>query len=177
MYSERILDLFKNPMNAGGLQGANGSGKYVDENCGDSVKIYLKINDNKVITEARFKTLGSVATIVASSAMCSCLLDCTIEEALNIDEERICEITGAFPEEKKYAIDFVVKAVKLAIDNYYTNLEKQLKKIAENKQAIKEEKPNKENAPKEVEPQVKEQVNERRKVSAAKAAFDELFDL
>ena len=42
MYNNKILDIFKSPTNAGGLQGANGIGKYVDETCGDFVKIYLK---------------------------------------------------------------------------------------------------------------------------------------
>ena len=41
MYSEKFLEIFKNPINAGGLQGANGVGKYVDPSCGDSIKIYL----------------------------------------------------------------------------------------------------------------------------------------
>ena len=42
MYSNKILEIFKNPANAGGLQGANGLGKYIDEECGDCVKLYLK---------------------------------------------------------------------------------------------------------------------------------------
>lgn len=170
MYSEKILEIFKTPNNAGGLQGANGVGKYIDSSCGDIVKIYLKIEDGH-INEARFKAIGSVGTIVAASAMCSCLLDCTIQEALAIDNERIYEVTGTFPNDKEYSIDFVINAVKNAIDNYYVHLEKEQKKAvntvkAETKAVDKKEKP-----------QITPEINERRNVSAAKAAFDALFDI
>ncbi len=169
MYSENVLDIFKNPINAGGLQGANGVGKYVDEACGDVVKIYLKI-ENGTISEARFKAVGGVCTIVCASAMCSCLLDCTLEEALHIDEERICQVTGTLPKEKLYSINFSVQAVKNAINNYYSHLEKELKKGKSqiNKQS--------ENLTKE-KPQITPEISERRNVSAAKAAFDALFDI
>ena len=81
MYSNKILEIFKNPSNAGGLQGANGLGKYIDEACGDQVKIYLKIDDNQEIDEARFKTMGSVGTIVASSAICQAIIGMNLDEA------------------------------------------------------------------------------------------------
>ncbi|MDY2695688.1 MAG: iron-sulfur cluster assembly scaffold protein [Eubacteriales bacterium] len=171
MYSEKFLEIFKNPINAGGLQGANGVGKYVDPSCGDSIKIYLKIDENKTIIDAHFKALGGTATIVAGSAMCSCLLDCTIEEALNIDEERLCEVTGTFPADKTYAIDFAKKALINAIENYKNNLEKELKKNP-NKKVAKEEKP-----VKTEKPEVTPLVADRRNVSAAKAKFDEMFNL
>ncbi|MBR2303336.1 MAG: iron-sulfur cluster assembly scaffold protein [Clostridia bacterium] len=92
MFSTRVLDIFKNPMSAGGLQGANGVGKYIDPVCGDQVKIYLKIEKN-IVTEARFKAVGSVATIVFASSICTCVLDCTIEECLNLNAQRLFEIT------------------------------------------------------------------------------------
>lgn len=170
MYSEKFLDIFKNPLNAGGLQGANGTGKYVDSSCGDSIKIYLKFDENQTIVGARFKALGGTATIVAGSAMCSCLLDCTISEALNIDEDRIMEVTGDFPKDKRYAIEFVKKALINAIDNYKNNLEKEMKKNA-NKTPIKEEKT------KEEKLIITPEITDRRNVSAAKAKFDEMFNL
>ena len=51
MYSNKILEIFKNPQKAGGLQGSNGIGKYIDKECGNYVKIYLKIDDNQKIIE------------------------------------------------------------------------------------------------------------------------------
>ncbi len=180
MYSERILELFKNPVNAGGLQGANGVGKFVDESCGDSVKLYLKIDENKIITEARFKAIGCVGTIVGASAMCSCLLDCTIDEALTIDKNRIYDVTGIFPTDKEYSIDYSIKALKLAIDNYYVNLEKEQKKLEAMggvKPTPKAKKEQKQEKQEQSNPEITSQVTERRNVSAAKAAFDALFDL
>lgn len=138
MYSNKILEIFKNPLNAGGLQGANAVGKYVDSQCGDQVKLYLKFNDG-TIEEARFKAVGSVGTIVAASSICSCLLDCTIEEALKISKDRIYEITGQYPKDKDYTVDFAIKAVDLAIKDYYDRLEKELKKGVKKTQKIKEE--------------------------------------
>ena len=89
MYSNKILELFKNPANAGGLQGSNGTGKYIDEACGDQVKIYLKINEKEEIDEARFKTMGAVGTIVASSALCQAIIGMTIQEAKSITKEHL----------------------------------------------------------------------------------------
>lgn len=171
MYSEKILELFKNPINAGGLQGANGTGKYIDSSCGDMVKIYLKVDENKVISEARFKAMGGVCTIVASSAICSCLLDCTLDEALKIDAERIFEVTGEFPSEKLYAIDIVKNAVKNAIDNYYVQLEKELKKLANRNEEVKKVETKKE------KPVITPEIEDRRNISAAKAAFDAMFEI
>ncbi|MBE7082285.1 MAG: hypothetical protein E7378_01210 [Clostridiales bacterium] len=128
MYNEKILKLFKNPLNSGGLQGADGIGKYTDEVCGDCVKIYIKVDETQTITEARFKTMGSVGTIAASSAMCVCLVGCSLEEAIKIDYERIYQVTGEYPTSKLYCIDFVIKAVALAIADYHEKLEKDVKK-------------------------------------------------
>ncbi|MBE7075278.1 MAG: iron-sulfur cluster assembly scaffold protein [Clostridiales bacterium] len=174
MYSNRILELFKNPTNAGGLQGANGTGKYIDEACGDYVKIYLKIDENEVISEARFKAMGNVATIVASSAICSCLLDCKIDEALKVDADRICEVTGEFPADKVESINFAIQAVKLAIDNYYEKLEKEQKKLGKTVEKTVDKKQTIKNAEKTED--IVAVANERKAVSAAKAAFDALFE-
>ena len=180
MYSDKILELFKNPINAGGLQGANGVGKYVDNACGDNLKIYLKIDEYGVICEARFKALGSAGTIVACSAICSCLLDCTIDEARAVDTNRIQEITGEYPHDKMYCLDYAVKAVDLAIVDYFEKLEKALKK------AEKEGKQLKQDITSDVSVEQKSQdiksdkeqeiVSQRRTVSAAKAAFDAMFE-
>ena len=173
MYTERILDLFKNPINAGGLKGANGVGKYVDDSCQDTIKIYLKIDENKIITEARFKAVGGVCTIVAGSAICSCLIDCNLDEAQSIDSERIYQVTGAFPKEKEYAIVIAQNAVKNAIANYFSQEEKNIKKTVE---TVKVEQKNV-SALKTQNKEIASEVSQRRTVSPAKAAFDALFDI
>lgn len=177
MYSDKILELFKNPLNAGGLQGANGVGKYTDNACGDNIKLYLKI-DNDVISEARFKTLGSAGTIVACSAICSCALDCTLDEAKMIDFARIQEVTGEYPKDKQYCLEYAIKALNLAIEDYYEKIEKAQKKAEKQVKEViepKDESPKPATQPK-IEPKVESAVEQRRTVSAAKAAFDALFE-
>lgn len=124
MYSNRVIEIFKSPTNAGGLQGANGTGKYTDEACGDCVKIYLKVNENKFVTDARFKTIGSVGSIVASSIVCSLAIDDTIENAKNISVQDVIDFVGEFGEDKEFSIEFAIKALNLAIEDYYVKLEK-----------------------------------------------------
>ena len=153
MYSNRVLEIFKSPTNAGGLQGANGTGKYTDEACGDCVKIYLKVNEDKFVTDARFKTIGSVGSIVASSVVCSLAIDDTIENAKNITVQDVIDFVGEFGEDKEYAIDFAIKALNLAIEDYYVKLEK-----AENNPSKKVEKKAKEVKIKSEEKPVQEEI-------------------
>ena len=124
MYSEKILDIFKNPQNAGGLQGSNGIGKYVDENCGDYVKIYLKIDENEKIIDARFKTMGSVCSIVASSVLVTEIVGMTISKAENLTSDIITNKTGVFPAGKEESIEFALSSLRLAIEDFRISREK-----------------------------------------------------
>lgn len=124
MYSNKIFEIFKTPKNAGGLQGSNGIGKYIDAECGDVVKIYLIIDEDKVIDEAQFKTMGSVGSIVASDVLCDIVMGLNIEEARTVKAGDVLEITGEYPSNKLYTIDFAIKALNLALDDYFERLEK-----------------------------------------------------
>lgn len=139
MYSNKIFEIFKNPTCAGGLQGSNGIGKYIDDNCGDFVKMYLKIDDNQTIIEARFKTMGSVGTIVASSVLCQQITDLTITQAQQITGEDILSITGEYPQDKKYSLDFAIRALNLAIADYFQRLEKEPKRKKADKEKLSAE--------------------------------------
>ncbi len=123
MYNSKILEIFKTPTNAGGLQGANGLGKFIDEECGDCVKIYLKINERGIVEEARFKAIGSVGTIVASSVICSLVADMNVEEAKTLSKQDVISVTGEYPQDKFYTINFALKALLLAIEDYTKKLE------------------------------------------------------
>lgn len=147
MYSAKILDIFKNPSNAGGLQGAGGIGKYVDESCGDFVKIYLKIDEDQEIIEARFKTMGSVGSIVASSVICELVTGLSIAKAQELTAKDILEITGEYPVDKMYSLDFAIRALNLAIADYYQRLEKEGTKGKK----VTAEKPKKQSQAKKVE--------------------------
>lgn len=141
MYSNKIFEIFKNPKNAGGLQGSNGVGKYIDSECGDVVKIYLIIDEDKVIDQAQFKTMGSTGSIVASDVLCDIVMGLSIEEAREVKAGNILEVTGEYPSNKLYTIDFAIKALNLALDNYFEKLEKgQITKVT--KKQKKEKKVN-----------------------------------
>ena len=119
MYNQKVLDIFRNPLNAGGLQGANGVAKVTSEKFGDVVRIYLKINESEVIENARFKAMGCVATIVISNVLCDLVKGKTLEEAKLVTAEDVVEILGQLPEEKVSLIGTVFEAFHDAVDEYY----------------------------------------------------------
>ena len=119
MYNQKVLDIFRNPLNAGGLQGANGVAKVTSEKFGDVVRIYLKINESEVIENARFKAMGCVATIVISNVLWDLVKGKTLEEAILVTAEDVVEILGQLPEEKVSLIGTVFEAFHDAVDEYY----------------------------------------------------------
>ena len=127
MYNQKILDIFKNPYNAGGLHGANGIGKVTQESTGDVVKIYIKVNENGVIEESRFKTMGCVPSIVASSILTELAVDKSLEVAGEITYEDILEVMGDLEEEKYIFVKLAIDALKVAIQDYYKKKEKEEK--------------------------------------------------
>ena len=124
MYSEEVMKIFQNPTNAGMIKGATTTGQVTEKNFGDIMKIYLKI-ENEVIVDAKFKTYGCVASIVATNIICDKVKGKTIENALNITSQEILDEMGDIPENKKYCAVLAQEVVKEAIDNYYKKLEKE----------------------------------------------------
>lgn len=173
MYSEKILEIFKNPTNAGGLQGSQGIGKYVDEVSGDYYKIYLKLDETETIVDAHFKTMGSVGAIVASSVLCSELVDLTLEEAKNVNEQTITNVTGEFPEDKKQVLGYAIEALKSAIDAYYVQKEKAEKNGVS---LFKDAKPATVKAVKVKKQEETKNKNSEKQVSQTKANFDAMFE-
>ncbi len=127
MYNQKVLDIFKNPINAGGLQGANGVAKVVNEKFGDVVRIYLKINDDKIIEVARFKAMGCVATIVSCNVLCDLIKNKNLDEAQLIGAEDIVEVLGELPDEKVELLGTVIQTFKDAVSDYYKRKEREEK--------------------------------------------------
>ncbi len=129
MYSNEILERFKSPKFAGGLRGANGTGKAGDDKCGDLVKIYILVDDNGIITSAKFKVYGGVSTIVACDIACEMLIDMTLEEALSVTSDDILEhLEGGIPEVKYYSAVLAEEAINNAVEDYYKRKEREEKK-------------------------------------------------
>ena len=130
MYNATVLDRFKNPRNSGGLKGANGVGKVGNAACGDIMKIYLLINDQEVIEEARFKTFGCCADIASTDVACDLIKGKTIDEALKVTNKQVFDVLGYLPAQKIHCSVLAEEAIRAAVEDYYRRKEKESKKIA-----------------------------------------------
>jgi nitrogen fixation NifU-like protein len=133
MYTQKTLDIFKNPQNAGGLQGANGVGKVVDATFGDVIKFYLKIDEKEVIEQARFKTMGGVVSIAASSLVTELVKGLSLKDAKELDEGNILEVLEQVSQEKFCLLTSTIEALNEAIEDYYKRKEKEEKEAKEKK--------------------------------------------
>lgn len=130
MYNAKVLEIFKNPKNVGSLKGANGIGEVGNAACGDIMKIYLKISDDGIIEDAKFKTFGCAAAITTTSVATELIKGKTIEEALQVKNSQIVEILGGLPAQKIHCSILAEEAIKAAVDDYYKRKEKAEKKAA-----------------------------------------------
>ena len=127
MYNKKVLSIFQNPKNAGGMKGANGIGKVGNAACGDIMKIYLKINEDGVIEDARFKTFGCCAAIASTDVACDLIKGKTIEEALRVTNKQVFDILGDLPPHKIHCSVLAEEAIKAAVDDYYEKKDKSKK--------------------------------------------------
>lgn len=126
MYNQKVLDIFKNPINAGGLQGANGVAKVTDATFGDIVRIYLKIDDNtKIIENAKFKAMGGVTTIVVANVLCDLIKGKSIDEINTITSEDILQVISQLPEQKMCLVSTLLEALSSAVADYYKRKERE----------------------------------------------------
>ncbi len=131
MYSKTVIDRFQNPRNAGGMHGANAIGQVGNAACGDIMKIYLKINDNGIIENAKFKTFGCCAAIASTDMACDLIKGKTIEEALKVTNKQVLDLLGEVPPHKIHCSLLAEETIRAAIEDYYKRKEK------ESKQAMK----------------------------------------
>lgn len=127
MFNERILNRFTNPKYAGGLRGANGTGRSEDPARGDIIKIYISVNDENVITDAKFKAYGGVCTIAVCDVACYLIEGRSLEAALRTNFYQIKEELGSLPEDRDYAALLAEEAIKNAVEDFYKKKEKDLK--------------------------------------------------
>lgn len=128
MYNEKVMELFKHPMNMGELRGANAVGQVGNVACGDIMKIYLKINDQGIIEDAKFKTFGCVAAIASSSMATELIKGKTIEEALHFDNNEVIKALGELPVHKIHCSVLAKEAIEDAINKYLKKKEREAKK-------------------------------------------------
>lgn len=122
MYTERVLDHFQNPRNAGELQDANGIGTVGNAKCGDIMQMYIKVNDSGVIEDVKFKTFGCGAAIATSSMATEMIKGKSIDEALQLSNAAVVEALEGLPPQKIHCSVLAEEAVKAAIEDYKKNM-------------------------------------------------------
>ena len=94
MHSEKVMDHFMHPRNVGEIENADGIGEVGNAKCGDIMKIYLKISDDGIIEDAKFKTFGCAAAITSTSVATELIKGKSIEDALKVKNSEIIQILG-----------------------------------------------------------------------------------
>jgi len=117
MYSEKVMDHFTNPRNAGDLQEADGIGEVGNPVCGDMMTFYIKVQDNK-ISDVRFKTFGCVAAISVSSMVSEMAIGKTLTEARLITNKSVADALDGLPKEKLHCSNLGAEALAKAIADY-----------------------------------------------------------
>jgi len=117
MYSEKVLEHFKNPRNVGVIEDADGIGEAGNPRCGDMMTIYIKVKDD-VIEDIKFQTFGCAAAIATSSMMTELVKGKKIEEALKISKKDIADALGGLPPIKMHCSLLAEDALRKAIEDY-----------------------------------------------------------
>ncbi len=128
MYNQKVLEIFKNPSNVGGLQGANGSAKLEGDNGAEVVKLYILADENEIITNARFKTMGNVMSIVASSVATELMIGKSVKNAQNITRQDILEVIGEVDIKEYKYIDLVLENLSLTCEDFFKRKAKEEEK-------------------------------------------------
>lgn len=118
LYSEKVMDHFRNPRNVGFLEDADGIGEVGNAKCGDIMKIYLKIDDD-IITDVKFETFGCGSAIASSSMATELIKGKPVSEALSLTNQAVVEALDGLPAHKVHCSVLAEEAVKKALQDYY----------------------------------------------------------
>jgi nitrogen fixation NifU-like protein len=116
-YTKKVFEIFKNPKNMGEMKNPDAVGEVGNPACGDIMKIYLRIKDNK-IKDIKFQTLGCIAAIATSSIITELAKGKTLEQAKKLSNKDIVKELGELPLIKMHCSNLASNALKKAIDNY-----------------------------------------------------------
>jgi nitrogen fixation NifU-like protein len=116
-YSEKVMDHFTNPRNVGMIENADGIGEVGNPQCGDIMKMYLKIEEG-IIKDAKFKTFGCGAAVATSSMATELIKGRTIEEALEVTNKAVAEALDGLPPIKMHCSVLAEEVIEAAINDY-----------------------------------------------------------
>ena len=118
LYSEKVMDHFRNPRNLGTMDDADAVGEVGNAKCGDIMRIYLKIKDD-IITDVKFITFGCGSAIASSSMATEMIKGKPVSEALQLSNKAVVEALEGLPTHKLHCSVLAEEAVKAAVKDYY----------------------------------------------------------
>ena len=118
LYSEKVMEHFRNPRNVGVIEDANGIGEVGNAKCGDIMKMYFKINEDEVIEDVKFETFGCGSAIASSSMATELIKGKPLTEAMQLTNAAVAEALDGLPAYKMHCSVLAEEAIKSAIDDY-----------------------------------------------------------
>jgi nitrogen fixation NifU-like protein len=118
LYSEKVMDHFRNPRNVGKIDDADGVGEVGNAKCGDIMKIYLKIKDG-IIEDVKFNTFGCGSAIASSSMATELIKGKPLSQALELTNKAVAEALDGLPAHKMHCSVLAEEAIRAAIKDYY----------------------------------------------------------
>ena len=119
LYSEKVMDHFRNPRNVGVIEDADAVGEVGNAKCGDIMKMYLKIEDD-IVQDAKFETFGCASAVASSSMATELIKGKPVSEALKLTNQAVAEALDGLPAYKMHCSVLAEGAIKKAILDYYT---------------------------------------------------------
>jgi nitrogen fixation NifU-like protein len=116
-YSAKVMEHFQNPRNVGEIENPDGVGEIGNPVCGDIMKLYIRVKDNRVV-DAKFKTFGCGAAIATSSMITELVKNKTLEEAEKISKQTVAEALDGLPANKMHCSNLAADALHKAIEDY-----------------------------------------------------------
>ena len=118
LYSEKVMDHFRNPRNVGVIEDANGVGEVGNAKCGDIMKMYLKIEDD-IITDVKFETFGCASAVASSSMATELIKGRPVSEARKLTNKAVAEALDGLPDYKMHCSVLAEEAINSALDDYF----------------------------------------------------------
>ena len=118
LYTETVMDHFTHPRNVGEIPDADGVGEVGNAKCGDIMKMYLEIKDDR-IEDVKFETFGCGSAIASSSMATELIKGKTIDEALAVTNKQVVDALGGLPAYKLHCSVLAEESIKAAVKNYY----------------------------------------------------------
>ncbi len=117
MYSDKLIEEFRNPKNMGKMENPDGVGKVGNPTCGDVMYLYIKVNDDRIV-DIKFETFGCAAAIGTSSIITEMAKGLTLDEASKITKQDVADEVDGLPPIKMHCSVLAADALKLAIEDY-----------------------------------------------------------